>query len=84
MVSVFTTAGVYTLNGLTPATSYACSVFATNLYGNSLPANVSARTEDGGMCMYSDMFSTVNLDIKKSCHRHTNCPSGQSVTFKVL
>ena len=50
LVSVFTTAGVYTLNGLTPATSYACSVFATNVYGNSPPANVSAMTEDGGMC----------------------------------
>ena len=50
LVSVFTTAGTHTLNGLTPATSYACSVLATNLYGNSPPANVSALTEDGGMC----------------------------------
>ena len=48
LVSVFTTSGAHTLNGLTPATSYACSVFATNVYGNSPPANVSAMTEDGG------------------------------------
>ena len=49
VVSVFTTAGAHTLNGLTPATLYSCSVFATNVYGNSPPANISAMTEDGGM-----------------------------------
>ena len=52
MTSVFTTAGAHILNGLTPATLYACSVFATNLFGNSPPANVSAMTEDGGMIVY--------------------------------
>ena len=51
LVAVYMTAGTYTLNGLTPATVYACSVFATNLYGDSPPANVSAMTEDGGMCI---------------------------------
>ena len=51
-MSVFMTAGTHTLNGLTPATLYGCVVFATNLYGNSPPANISAMTEDGGMCMW--------------------------------
>ena len=44
MTFAFTTAGAHTLNGLTPATLYACSVFATNPYGNSPPANISAMT----------------------------------------
>ena len=50
LITVFTTAGIHTLNSLTPATVYACSVFATNLYGNSPTANVFTMTEDGGMC----------------------------------
>ena len=49
LISMFTTAGAHTLNGLTPATLYSCAVFATNIYGNGLPATVSAMTEDGGM-----------------------------------
>ena len=52
VISVFTTAGAHTLNGLTPAALYACSVFATNLFGSSPPATVSAMTEDGGMIVY--------------------------------
>ena len=48
VISVFTTSGAHTLNGLTPATLYSCSLFATNLYGNGQPANISAMTEDGG------------------------------------
>ena len=52
MTSMFTTAGAQTLNGLTPATRYACSVLATNLYGNSPPANISAMTEDGCMSIW--------------------------------
>ena len=49
VISVFTTSGAHTLNGLTPATLYSCSVFATNVYGNGPPVNISAMTEDGGM-----------------------------------
>ena len=49
MTSVFTTSGAHTLNGLTPAPTYSCSVFATNMSGP--PATVSAMTEDGGMCI---------------------------------
>ena len=49
---VFTTAGAHTLNGLAPATLYSCAVFATNIYGNSPPANISAVTEDGGMSIW--------------------------------
>ena len=52
VISVFTTAGAHTLNGLAPATLYACSVFATNVYGNGPPAIISAMTEDGGMIVY--------------------------------
>ena len=52
VISVFTTAGAHTLNGLTPATLYSCDVFATNVYGNGPPANISAVTEDGGMIAY--------------------------------
>ena len=52
MISVFTTAGAHTLNGLAPATLYDCSVFATNLFGNGPPANISAMTEDGGMSIW--------------------------------
>ena len=65
LVSEFTTSGVHTLNGLTPATSYACSLFATNLYGNGPAANVSARTEDGGMfillCDFVMFLSKFNI-----------------------
>ena len=45
LISVFTTAGAHTLNGLMAATLYDCSVFAANLYGHSQPANVSAMTD---------------------------------------
>ena len=51
MTSMFKTSGAHTLNGLTPATTYSCSVFATNIYGSAPPATVSAITEDGGMCI---------------------------------
>ena len=51
LISVFTTAGAHTLNGLMPATLYACSVFAANLYGHSPPANVSAMTDGRSMCI---------------------------------
>ena len=51
LISVFTTAGAHTLNGLMPATLYACSVFATNLYGHSPPAIVSAMTDGRSMCI---------------------------------
>ena len=52
VTSVFTTSGAHTLNDLTPATLYSCSVFATNIYANSPPANISAVTEDGGMSIW--------------------------------
>ena len=45
LISVFTTAGAHTLNGLMAATLYDCSVFAANFYGHSQPANVSAMTD---------------------------------------
>lgn len=51
MTSVFMTAGTHTLIGLTPATLHGCSVLATNHFGSSPPANISAVTEDGGMCI---------------------------------
>lgn len=75
MTSVFTTPGAHTLNGLTPATTYSCSVFATNIYGSGPPATVSAMTEDGGMCInlvyigFKIITVTVNQEqfIKFAC-----------------
>ena len=41
MTFVFMTAGTHTLNGLTPATLYACFVFPTNVYGNGPLTKIS-------------------------------------------
>ena len=46
----FTTAGTFTLVGFTPATSYNCSIFASNIWGNGPAAYSMVSTLDD--CKY--------------------------------
>ena len=73
LVSVFMTAGTHTLNGLTPATLYSCAVSATNFYGDSPPANISAMTEGGGMCIVYKQKNYVIYIKLRQCLAKVDC-----------
>ena len=48
----YTAAGTFTLGGLIPATSYNCSIFASNILGSGPVAYVAVSTLDDGECYF--------------------------------
>ena len=58
LIMTYTEAGRYTLGGFRPATAYNCSVFATNVIGNSALSIVNVTTVDE-----SELFTVQNKQI---------------------
>ena len=58
LTMTYTEAGSYTLGGFRPATTYNCSIFATNVIGNSALSTVNMTTVDE-----SELFILQNKQI---------------------
>ena len=59
---VFAAAGSYTLNGLSPATQYNCSVFASTSHGGGPTTTIEFTTPDDGT-----VISIISRDSCRVC-----------------
>ena len=55
----YTQAGTFRLAGFTPATTYNCSIFASNSIGNGPVVSMIIRTLDDGKLLYS--FASIGV-----------------------